>query len=76
MLDLAGLITPEIIPYLPNDQAMADYILQSNADYLVTAPGWPYTLVTNAPDVTHQYQTGYLWTQEQGLNNMAVYQLP
>ena len=76
LLDLAGLITPEIIPYLSDDQAMADYILQSNADYLVTAPGWPYTLVTNVSDVTLQYQTGYLWTQEQGLNNMAVYQLP
>ena len=44
LLDLAGLISPEVIPLLQNEDALAQYILNSDAQYLVTAPGWPYTL--------------------------------
>jgi hypothetical protein len=75
LLDLAGLISPEIIPLLADQEAMAAYVRQSPADYLVTAPGWPYTSLTAAPDVTLLYTTGYEWTRIQGSNNMAVYRL-
>ena len=73
LLDLAGLISPEVVPYLDDPTAMADYVRQSNADYLITAPGWLYTTLTaNAPLL---YSTNYTWTVEQGMNNMAVYAL-
>jgi hypothetical protein len=76
LLDLAGLISPEIIPLLADEAALAAYVLQSEADYLVTAPGWPYDEIANAPGVTLLYTTGYEWTREQGWNNMTVYALP
>jgi hypothetical protein len=76
LLDLAGLISPEIIPLLADETALASYILASEAGYLVTAPGWPYEEVAAAPGVILRYTTGFPWTQTQGLNNMAVYQLP
>ena len=76
ILDLAGLISPEVTPLLGDDAAMARYVLASNADYLVTAPGWSYTVLTAAPDTRLLYTTDYAWTEERGLNNMAVYRLP
>ncbi len=76
LLDLAGLVSPEIVPLLDDEAALADYVRQSGADYLVTAPGWPYNSLTGAPDVTLLFETGYARTREQGANNMAVYQLP
>ena len=75
LLDLAGLITPEIIPLLSDETALAHYILASNAHYLVTAPGWPYTDVTSQETVTRLFTTNYEWTQLSGLNNMSIYQL-
>ena len=76
LLDLAGLISPEIIPFLHDEAAMARYVQQSRADYLVTAPGWPYELLTAQADVALVYDTDYAWTREAGMNNMAVYRLP
>ena len=74
ILDLAGLISPEVVPYLQDETRLMDYVKQSQADYLITAPGWPYTPLTNHS--TPVFSTGYDWTTEQGLNNMAVYRLP
>lgn len=76
LLDLAGLISPDVIPYLADEDALAAYVRQRGAAYLVTAPGWPYPSLTSAADVRRLYNTGYAWTREQGLNNMAVYALP
>jgi hypothetical protein len=75
LLDLAGLITPEIIPLLNDEPAMADYILNSNAQYLVTAPGWPYTGIVKAEETQQMFSTGYAWTVENGRNNMTIYLL-
>jgi len=74
LLDLAGLITPDIIPYLDDMTAIEAYILASEADYLVTAPGWPYDGVMDGTAVL-QYSSDYEWTVEQGENNTAVYQM-
>jgi hypothetical protein len=76
LLDLAGLISPEIIPLLADESALSQYILVSEADYLVTAPGWPYHDLTQNPNLQFLYTTNHRWTQEQGVNNMSVYKLP
>ena len=75
LLDLAGLISPDVAPLLDDEAALADYVRDSQADYLVTAPGWPYTAITSTGDVTLLFETGYDWTRKQGSNNMAVYAL-
>ncbi|MCA9970319.1 MAG: hypothetical protein KC425_08890, partial [Anaerolineales bacterium] len=76
LLDLAGLVSPEIIPLLADEAALAAYILQSQAAYLVTAPGWPYAAVTGRADVDEVFVAAHVWTREQGRNNTAVYRLP
>lgn len=76
LLDLAGLVTPQVIPLLDDEEALARYVRQSDAAYLVTAPGWPYTALVAATDVRLLYDTNYAWTRQEGLNNMAVFALP
>lgn len=75
LLDLAGLITPEIIPLLADETAVSEYVLDSKADYLVTAPGWLYTAVTESELATLLFTTEFPLTRQQSINNMAVYQL-
>lgn len=76
LLDLAGLISPEIIPLLHDEAALADYVLGSEARYLVSAPGWPYAQVVAAPGVEEVFNSRHAWTVAQGWNNTAVYRLP
>lgn len=76
LLDLAGLISPEIIPLLQDEAALGAYILNSQARYLVSAPGWPYTQIIATPGVQEVFTSGHAWTIAQGQNNTAVYRLP
>lgn len=75
LLDLAGLITPDLVPLLADESAIGNYIQQKQADYLVTAPGWPYTQLVRSQPLSPLFTTEYEWTQAQGLNNMTVYSL-
>ncbi|MCP4425554.1 MAG: hypothetical protein GY803_13755 [Chloroflexi bacterium] len=75
LLDLAGLITPEIIPLLNDENGLTQHILNSQAAYLVTAPGWPYEQATEQETATHLFTADFAWTRESGLNNTAVYRL-
>jgi hypothetical protein len=43
IVDLAGLISPEVIPFLRNEVRLADFLDAQNVDYLMTFPDWyPY----------------------------------
>ncbi len=75
ILDLAGLISPEVIPLLSDRDALMDYVSASQSDYLVTAPGWTYDRLTADANSRLEFSTGYIWTWEQGVNNMEVYLL-
>jgi hypothetical protein len=75
LLDLAGLLSPELTPLLSDEIALAQYVVNSEADYLVTAPGWPYRAVTESDAAIFVYTTSFNWTKEQELNNMTVYEL-
>lgn len=76
LLDLAGLVTPEIIPYLDDEVEIGRYIRENQADYLVTAPGWLYEKVIGGETaVAPIYSTNFAWTREKGLNNINVYRI-
>jgi hypothetical protein len=75
LLDLAGLISPEVVPLLDDERALIEHVRQSQAQYLVTAPGWRYEPLTTSENAVLVYQTDYLWTRQQGLNSMEVYRL-
>lgn len=40
IIDLAGLINPEVIPFIRNESKLREYIHQSDADYLVILKDW------------------------------------
>lgn len=73
LLDLAGLLSPEVVPLLPDEAALVDHALAAGAAYLVTAPGWPYRSLGERG--TAVYRTDFGWTRAQGWENTAVYRL-
>ncbi len=70
LLDLAGLVSPEVIPFIRDETHLAEYLHAQRAQYLVTFPGWYPQLVR---DATLLYTTGGSFSPEQGGENMAVY---
>jgi hypothetical protein len=71
LLDLAGLVSPEVIPFLRDEEALSLYLDQQNADYLMTFPGWYPTLATEGDLV---FSTNAPYSLEAGGENMAVYE--
>ena len=44
--DLAGLISPEVIPFIRDEARLFNWLQTQGAHYLVTFPGWYPQLVT------------------------------
>lgn len=70
LIDLAGLVSPEVVPILRNETALARFLDERQADYLMTFPGWYPLLVQRAELV---YTTGGSYSPAAGGENMAVY---
>lgn len=73
ILDLAGLINPEVIPYLGNSGQISAYIQQVQPDYLEIFPGWyqpPLEL-----QMMQMYSSGAAFSPAIGGENMGVYKL-
>ncbi len=70
LLDLAGLVSPDVIPFIRDEDRLAAYLDSHRAEYLVTFPGWYPALVRRSSPV---YQTGGSYSAELGGENMAVY---
>jgi hypothetical protein len=74
LIDLAGLITPEVIPIIRDEAALLDFVTTRRAGYLVTFPTWYPSLVNN-PKLTPLYTTHSPWSPQAGGDNMTVYQV-
>ncbi|MBN2386754.1 MAG: hypothetical protein JXB85_07010 [Anaerolineales bacterium] len=70
IVDLAGLISPEVIPFLRDEDQLAAYLDGRGADVLVAFPGW-YPVLTR--DLVPLYVTGALHAPAMGQANMTVY---
>ncbi len=70
LLDLAGLISPEVIPFIRDEAALRNHINKEGANYLVTFPGWYPDLVKSAEII---YQTNGAFSPMMGGENMGVY---
>jgi hypothetical protein len=70
LLDLAGLISPEVIPFIRDEVRLAEYLDARRAGYLVTFPGWYPWLVQRARLI---YASGGNFSPAMGGENMAVY---
>jgi hypothetical protein len=74
LIDLAGLITPEVIPIIRDEPALLDFITIHQAGYLVTFPSW-YPNLTKSTKLIPLYTTQAPWAPQAGGDNMTVYQL-
>lgn len=70
ILDLAGLASPEVIPFLRDEGRLADYLNEQAADYLMTFPGWYPELTARAEAI---FATGARYSPAAGGENMVVY---
>ncbi|CAG1016458.1 hypothetical protein ANAEL_05627 [Anaerolineales bacterium] len=71
LIDLAGLISPEVIPFIRDEPRLAEHLNQRGADYLITFPFFYPLLTENAEVVfvTNRSISPTLFDEE----NMAVY---
>jgi hypothetical protein len=70
LLDLAGLVSPEVIPFIRDEDRLAAFLDEQQADYLMTFPDWYPNLVKGGVEV---YQSQGIFSPQQGGENMRVY---
>ncbi len=70
LVDLAGLVSPEVIPILRNEVSLEAFIDQQGADYLMTFPNWYPGLVQRGELV---FETQGRFSPAAGGENMTVY---
>ncbi|HLB65813.1 MAG TPA: hypothetical protein VJJ46_13300 [Anaerolineales bacterium] len=70
LIDLAGLVSPEVIPILRDEAALAAHLQERQAGYLATFPEW-YPVLTRG--LTPIFSTGGAFSPAAGGENMAIY---
>jgi len=70
ILDLAGLISPEVISFIRDEARLGEWIRAKGAQYLVTFPGW-YPRLSAAVDLTAMFAGTSAFSSE----HMTVYAL-
>jgi hypothetical protein len=77
LLDLAGLITPEVIPFMTDAGQLAEWMIAQGASYAVFFPDFSptYARLATDPRLQAAYCTNYAWTQRMAHENMCVYRL-
>ncbi|MEJ2447465.1 MAG: hypothetical protein P8Y37_05925 [Anaerolineales bacterium] len=70
ILDLAGLVSPDVIPFIRDEERLARFLSGNSADYLVTFPSWYPDLVE---DLKMIYQSQGEFAPGFGMDHMTVY---
>lgn len=70
LIDLAGLITPEVLPFLLDEERLRGFLDLQEVDYLIVFPDWYPSLISNREEV---FTTGAVYAPSVGGTNMTVY---
>jgi hypothetical protein len=70
LLDLAGLISPEVIPFIRDEAKLGDWLRARDAQYLVTFPDW-YPRLSASPRLSELFSGSSAFSPE----HMTVYAL-
>jgi len=73
LVDLAGLITPQVIPFIRDESKLSSYLDQRGVNYLVVFPDW-YPMLTEG--LHPIFITNTIYPPNSGGSNMAVYRWP
>jgi len=71
LVDLAGLITPDVVPFIRNEKNIADFMSRTGVDYFVTFPTWYPELSQDKIPIFQASDTQFLST-----DFMSVYPWP
>jgi hypothetical protein len=69
LIDLAGLVSPEVIPFIRNEEKLAEFLDKNNAAYLIAFPDF-YPLLSQLAEPV--YSTDGIGP-ELGGDNMVVF---
>jgi hypothetical protein len=70
LIDMAGLISPEVLPFMRDESRLAAHLDRRGAQYLVAFPDlYPELAAASAP----VYSTGGIFAPSMGEKNMTVY---
>ena len=75
VLDMAGLVSPEVIPFIRDQAQLSAWLDRKGANYLETFPGW-YPALTAARQGQRVFSSGGAISPAAGGENMAVYVWP
>ena len=70
LVDLAGLISPEVIPFIRNEEQLSRYLDQRGVDYLIVLEGW-YERLPEGKEVVFRSEAGF--APASGGTNMLIY---
>ncbi len=70
IIDLAGLISPEVIPYMQDEEKIINFLDEQQPDYLMTFENWYQILTTGKLLV---YSSNALFSTQAGGDVMQVY---
>ncbi len=72
LVDMAGLVSPEVIPFIRDEARLAEWLTQHSADYVMSFPGWyPHLLSPASAEILYSTEAPY--SPAEGGENMAVF---
>src|SRR5579859_5108700 len=72
ILDMAGLVSPQVIPFIRDEGRLSAWLDQEGAGYLVTFPNW-YPGLSASQRAQRVFVTNAPYSPAEGGENMAVY---
>lgn len=73
-IDLAGLVSPEVIPFIRDENRLREYLFSRQATWVIVFPNW-YPAFDADPRFVPIHQTNCAVTRTAGERNMIVYQV-
>lgn len=72
LVDTAGLVTSEVIPFIRDEDRLLDYIEEREVDYFIFFPSW-YPRLAQSPLLQLVWRSPNPWVREEGEENIAIY---
>ncbi len=73
LVDTAGLITPEVIPFIRDEDLILAFLEKKHVDYVAIFPSW-YPTIASDPLLRPVYRSTGQWVVEAGGDNVVVYE--
>jgi hypothetical protein len=73
LVDTAGLITPEVIPFILDEDRILAFLEAREVDYLVIFPSW-YPQIAESSQLRAVYRSASPWVVQAGGDNVVIYE--